>query len=135
MNIESSIQLLKDHGYKTTARRKAIIDFFIKAGGYRTAKEVTSFMALHYKGISYDTVYRNLHLYVDLGILEATELNGEKHFQITCQHGHHHHFICRICGNTKEIDLCPMDNLGQSLANFQIEDHKFEVYGLCPECS
>src|SRR5699024_1602512 len=59
INIETSIKLLQDHGYKKTARRKAIIDFFIKDGGYRTAKEVTSFIAIHYKGISYDTVYRN----------------------------------------------------------------------------
>jgi len=27
-----------------------------------------------------------------------------------------------------------MDEVKQMLANYMIEDHKFEIYGLCPAC-
>lgn len=134
MNMEKAIALLKGKKYKMTDKRKDILAFFLKANGYRTAKDLNEFMEERYPGISFDTVYRNLHLYAEMDILETTELDGEKHFQIACSSEHHHHFICRACGRTKEIDLCPMHEVAGKLSGYKIEDHKFEVYGLCPEC-
>ncbi|WP_405102779.1 Fur family transcriptional regulator [Oceanobacillus sp. FSL H7-0719] len=134
MNTKEAVELLKNKGYKTTNRRKDILTFFEQADGYRTAKDLLQFMEERYRGISFDTVYRNLHLYNEMKILETTELNGEKHFRMNCTMHHHHHFICSICGKTKEIDICPMDDIKNRLEDYIIEDHKFEIYGLCPEC-
>lgn len=134
MKVNEAIKRLKQKGYKTTAKRKDMLRFFENADGYRTAKDLIQFMEPTHTGISFDTVYRNLHLFYEMGILETTELNGEKHFQISCAHHHHHHFICKDCGKTKEIDVCPMDEVQNELGNYSIEDHKFEIYGLCPIC-
>lgn len=134
MNINEAINHLKKSGYKATKRRKEILGFFEKADGYRTAKDLIQHLEPAYKGISFDTIYRNLHLYNEMGILETTELNGEKHFRMNCTHLHHHHFICNECGKTKEIEVCPMDEVQLTLANYEIEGHKFEIYGLCPGC-
>ncbi|WP_174614196.1 Fur family transcriptional regulator [Virgibacillus ihumii] len=134
MKLDEAIKQLKEKGYKTTAKRKDMLTFFVKADGYRTAKDLIQFMEPTYKGISFDTVYRNLHLFDEVGILETTVLNGEKQFQITCTHDHHHHFICKECGKTKEIAVCPMDEIQSELGNYAIEGHKFEIYGLCPMC-
>lgn len=134
MTIDEAIQTLKDKGHKTTRRRQDILTFFTQADGFRTAKELHDYMTTLYDGISFDTVYRNLHLFNDVGILDTTELNGEKHFRIKCADHHHHHFICRKCGHTRKINHCPMDQLTTSLEGYHIEDHKFEVYGLCPAC-
>ena len=134
MNINEAIHLLNKKNYKTTSRRKDMLKYFSKADGYRTAKDLIQHMEDIHEGISFDTVYRNLNLYDELGILETTELNGEKHFRMTCTHDHHHHFICNTCGKTKNIPVCPMDEVGNTLNNYQIEGHKFEIYGLCPGC-
>ncbi|MFD2045121.1 Fur family transcriptional regulator [Ornithinibacillus salinisoli] len=134
MNIEEAIELLKEQGYKTTGKRKDILSFFAEADGYRTAKDLIQYLEETYDGISFDTVYRNLHLYNEVGILETTELNGEKLFRMNCTHHHHHHFICKDCGKTKEIEVCPMNEVQKTLKNYTIEDHKFEIYGLCPNC-
>ncbi|WP_077624911.1 Fur family transcriptional regulator [Sediminibacillus massiliensis] len=134
MNKEEALDLLKKKGYKYTGKRKDIISFFAMENGYRTAKDLLKFMEPAYGNISFDTIYRNLHLFHDLGILESTELNGEKHFRISCVGHHHHHFICNECGDTKEIETCPMDKLESELKNFAIEGHKFEIYGRCPQC-
>jgi Fur family transcriptional regulator, zinc uptake regulator len=134
MNTTDAIELLKQKGYKTTGKRKDILTFFEKADGYRTAKDLIQHLEQTYEGISFDTIYRNLHLYNEMGILETTELNGERHFRMNCTHHHHHHFICKYCGKTKEIDVCPMDEVKKSLKDYEIEDHKFEIYGLCPQC-
>lgn len=134
MKLQESLEKLKSQGYKTTAKRKDILAYFDKADGYRTAKDLLQHMESTYKGISFDTLYRNLHLFDEVGILETTELNGEKHFRISCTHHHHHHFICKDCGKTKEINVCPMNEVQNSLGNYAIEGHKFEIYGLCPVC-
>ena len=133
--MKEAIDLLKDKGHKPTERRKDILTFFANADGYRTAKDLNEHMEAIYKGISFDTVYRNLHLYDKLGILETTELNSEKHFRMNCATHHHHHFICNDCGKTKKINICPMEELGSTLANYDVQDHKFEIYGLCPLCN
>ncbi|OZU88697.1 transcriptional repressor [Virgibacillus indicus] len=134
MNINEAIDRLKNNGYKATKRRKEILGFFEEADGYRTAKDLIQHLEPAYEGISFDTIYRNLHLYNEMEILETTELNGEKHFRMNCTHHHHHHFICNQCGKTKEIEVCPMDEVQNTLANYEIEGHKFEIYGLCPGC-
>lgn len=135
MNKREAIRLLKKKGYKTTKRRVDILDFFEGEDRYRTAKDLNDFMERKYPGISFDTVYRNLHLYDDIGVLETTELNGEKQFRMRCTTNHHHHFICNSCGKTTGIEVCPMDEAKNHLTDYSIEDHKFEIYGLCPLCN
>ncbi|ASN04821.1 Fur family transcriptional regulator [Virgibacillus necropolis] len=134
MKLEDAIKKFKEHGYKSTAKREDILTYFTEADGYRTAKDLINYLEPTYAGISFDTVYRNLHLFNQVGILETTELDGEKHFRISCTHHHHHHFICKDCGKTKEIDVCPMHEVENTLRNYLIEGHKFEIYGLCPAC-
>ncbi|MEC5424985.1 Fur family transcriptional regulator [Virgibacillus sp. C22-A2] len=134
MNIEDAIKLLKEKGYKATGKRKEILVYFEDADGYRSAKDLIQHLELSYEGISFDTVYRNLYLYNEVGILETTELNGERLFRMNCSRHHHHHFICNDCGKTKEISVCPMDEVHHALANYAIEGHKFEIYGRCPGC-
>ncbi len=134
MDVKEAINILQTHGYKMTNRRQAIIDYFSTSDGYRTAKDLYEHMKAKFSGISYDTVYRNLHLFHDLDILDSTSLNAEKHFRINCTDNHHHHFICNGCGRTKKINICPMDDIGGMLKNYTIDDHKFEVYGFCPSC-
>ncbi|WP_217588698.1 Fur family transcriptional regulator [Lentibacillus saliphilus] len=134
MNQQEAVNMLKAHNFKITDKRLDIIRFFEEADGYRTAKDLNTYMESTHPNISFDTVYRNLHLYHEMGLLESTTLQGEKHFRLRCSHHHHHHFICSHCGGTKEIDMCPMEQLKKALAGYQINDHKFEIYGLCPSC-
>ena len=134
MKVKEAIDLLKENGYKATGRRKDILIYFDEADGYRTAKDLINHLEESYDGISFDTIYRNLHLYHEVGILESTELNGEKLFRMNCTTHHHHHFICNECGKTKEIHVCPMNELMGALRNYEIEGHKFEIYGRCPGC-
>lgn len=134
MNTKAALETLKEQGYKYTDKRKNILYFFERENRYCTAKDLYDYMEPRYKGISFDTIYRNLHLFHELEILESTQLKGEKHFRLKCDHEHHHHFICKSCGITKEVHHCPMDQISQELHPFQIEDHKFEIYGFCPTC-
>lgn len=134
MKTNDAIQMLKNNGLKYTDKRRDIINLFVEEDKYLNAKNVQQQLDKTYPGISFDTIYRNLHLFKDLGIIEATELDGEMKFRIACTDHHHHHFICENCGETKVIDYCPIEELKKYLPNVSIHTHKLEVYGTCAAC-
>jgi len=135
MNLTKAWEILKDSGFKKTDKREQILEMFEATEKYLTARDLLAVMKKDYPGMSYDTIYRNLATFVDLGILEETELSGERHFRMQCEtEHHHHHFICMECGKIKEIHLCPMEMLHEQLPEYEVEDHKFEIYGKCPDC-
>lgn len=135
MHIAEAIQTVKNKGYKVTGKREQMLEVFATTNKYLTAKDVFERMQAEYPSLSFDTIYRNLSLFFDLGILESTELAGEKHFRYSCTtHDHHHHFICLDCGGAKAIQACPMEFVTEDLKEYEVADHKFEIYGKCPKC-
>ena len=70
MNTNDAIKVLKENGLKYTDKRKDMLDIFVKEDKYLNAKHIQQQMDKDYPGISFDTVYRNLHLFKDLGTIE-----------------------------------------------------------------
>lgn len=134
-SLNTAIETLKENNFKMTDKRLRMLEILYDENKYLAAKDIQKAMDFEYKGISPDTIYRNLHTFNDLGIIESTELEGEKLFRSNCHvHGHHHHFICTNCGNTKEIGDCPMDHFQSQLPGCEITSHRFEIFGLCELC-
>lgn len=135
--IEQAMVTLKENGFKHTKKREMMLSYLAKRNRYIAAKEIHHYLDDAFPGVSYDTIYRNLHDFAELGLLEETDLNGEMKFRFHCcqdsQH-HHHHFICTVCGKTKELDLCPMDYFAEQLPGCVIEGHRFEILGRCEDC-
>ncbi|PTM56938.1 Fur family transcriptional regulator [Desmospora activa] len=135
MNVEQALNRLKQKGYKYTGKRETMVEIFSREDRYLTAKEVMEEMQGQFPGLSVDTIYRNLSLFEDLGIVEGTEWEGERRYRFHCGGDHHHHhLICKQCGRTKPLNLCPMNALLGKPADFTITDHKFEIYGYCQDC-
>ncbi|RKD23962.1 transcriptional repressor [Ammoniphilus oxalaticus] len=136
MNVNKAIDLLKQEGYKFTDKREELIRIFAKQKRYMTAKEVLDFMKDAFPSLSFDTIYRNLSLFSELGIIEETELNGERRYRFQCSGAdeHHHHVICLSCGKTKHLEACPLEKMVEPSDDFVITGHKFEIYGYCKTC-
>lgn len=133
--FEQAVKTLKRNGYKATGKRQRILEVLYKNDKYMTAKEVQDRLKKMFPGISPDTIYRNLHTFVELSVVEQTELNGEKLFRSNCEtHGHHHHFICTECGNSEELDMCPLEQFQEQLPGCEVTAHRFELFGRCQNC-
>lgn len=135
MDLQAALDRLKHKGYKYTGKRELMVEIFRREGRYLSAKEVLDYMQEEYPTLSFDTVYRNLSLFEDLDIVEATEWDGERRYRFHCGgYDHHHHLICTDCGKTRTIDICPMNAILGKPENFEITGHKFEIYGKCERC-
>lgn len=135
MDTKQALDILKQRGYKFTGKRERMVEVFEREARYLSAKEVLDYMQEDYPALSFDTIYRNLSLFVDLGILETTEWDGERRYRFYCgSKEHHHHLICTYCGKTKMIDICPMNAILGKPNDFDITGHKFEIYGTCSDC-
>lgn len=136
MKLADASKLLKDRGYKNTPKRYDMLEYIFRQNKYVTARDIQLALKDKYQGLSFDTIYRNLSTFVDVDVVEVTELDGEKRFRSKCASTeHHHHFICLDCGNTKSIHGCPMENIPVELNGYKVQSHKFEIYGLCPDCN
>jgi Fur family zinc uptake transcriptional regulator len=135
MNVDAALEILKEEGYKYTGKREEMIRIFAKEKRYMSAKDLLDFMKEEYPNLSFDTIYRNLSLFSELGILEETELSGERKYRFQCSESHHHHhLICMNCGKTKHLKACPLDGMLGTPEGFVITGHKFEIYGYCQDC-
>lgn len=137
--MDELLAMLRDKGYKITPQRRAVITALLAGGQFSTAQQILEFVKQTNPDISLDTVYRNIGLLVELGIVhEIHTKNRDGHlFEIVASGQHHHHLICTECGNTQCMSACPINVELLELAEreeFQITGHLFEVYGKCKKC-
>ncbi|KPU45425.1 zinc-specific metallo-regulatory protein [Oxobacter pfennigii] len=137
-DVEILENKLKEKGYKLTNQRKAIIEvLFEQKGRFLTAEDIFIKTREKHADTNFSTVYRNLNILEDTGIIHLTKLNSDASvYELADTDSHHHHIICRGCGKTESIDFCPLEELNTKLnnKNFTLTDHKFELYGYCREC-
>lgn len=133
--LEEALQKLKNSDLKMTERRTRMLEIMYSEDRYLSAREVMEMLIEDYPGISPDTIYRNLHSFSTLEILEETEIAGDKYFRSNCGiDEHHHHFICTDCGYSEELTTCPLNFFKDQLGNSEITSHRFELFGLCEAC-
>lgn len=92
--------------------------------------------------ISLATVYNTLNELVAMGeILEvpsAAGAAGAKRYDVNA-HVDHHHLICTVCGDLRDVFPAGQDGLGIALDpaarhGFEITGVQVLFQGLCPEC-
>ncbi|TJY44479.1 transcriptional repressor [Cohnella pontilimi] len=133
-DTERIVQQMSEKGLRITDQRRTLVKLFADASGYLLPKDVYDHMQRTYPGLSFDTVYRNLRVLLDLGIIEQIVFEEGVKFKLHCDESHHHHhMICLHCEKTLPIRSCPMPEMDVP-GGFQIVKHRFEVYGYCSDC-
>ncbi|MBW4838727.1 MAG: transcriptional repressor [Paenibacillaceae bacterium] len=135
LSTEEIIKVMSSRGLRITDQRKSLAKLFAERDGYLTPKDVYDYMGKEYSGLSFDTVYRNLRVMEELGVLEQVVFEDGLKFRASCssEGHHHHHMICLQCEKTYPIHFCPMP-LTDAPEQFQVVKHKFEVFGYCKNC-
>lgn len=130
---------LKEKGYRITAQRQALVEQLVESAEPVSAFEIWEKLKVQYKDISLDTVYRNLHVLVDLGALIPINAVGKEgvRYELVLS-SHHHHIVCVKCGQTQCLEYCPIDPQLISMLKtygYELLRHNLELFGVCRNCN
>jgi Fur family ferric uptake transcriptional regulator len=119
-----------------TPQRRIILEELRKVHSHPTADKVYEMVLRRLPRISLGTVYRNLEILSECGIIQKLELSSrQKRFDSNTEN--HYHLRCICCGRVDDAPIKPLTSLEESLkrvSDYRIMGHQLEFVGLCPDC-
>ncbi|THF73180.1 Fur family transcriptional regulator [Cohnella fermenti] len=132
---QDMLAVMSRNGWRITDQRRTLANIFSTTEQYLSPKDVYDQLTGKYPSVSFDTVYRNLRMLSEMGVLEQFYfMEGGLKFKSSCLDHHHHHLICTNCEKTLTFDFCPMQDTLKLPGNYKIVSHRFEIYGICEDC-
>ena len=127
----------KISGRPVTTQRRLLLEIIRKSGKHLDADELFRLAKEKEPRISLATVYRNLKLFKELGLIAESSLGDTHlHYEIKGK-GEHHHLVCIGCGRVIEFDS-PLINQAtaeiQKENNYDITSVQLKIEGYCPDC-
>ena len=124
-------------GYRLTQPRRAVAQLVSDQVGHFSAAQLVTEARSRRLGIGRATIFRTLDILSGLGVVEQIDLPSGEHAFVGCQPHHHHHIVCRRCGRTAEIEDAGLKTVVREVAQrtgFRVDEHRLELFGLCPAC-
>jgi Fur family ferric uptake transcriptional regulator len=135
--FEEVLRLLRSHGGRVTAARRAILRALIDHGPHPTAEQLTARVQARHPETHESTVYRFLDDLERLGVIDHVHLGhgpAVYHFADDT----HHHLVCDSCGLVVEVPDRELDGLRRRLRSdfdFEMDPRHFAVPGRCGACA
>lgn len=121
---------------RRTNQRAAVLEELQKLCSHPTADELHQVVRRRLPKISLATVYRNLEVLCADGLAQKLEMPGhQKRFDGNTKN--HHHIRCIECGRVEDVDIDPVPEIEQTMADrskYKLLSHRLEFIGLCPAC-
>ncbi len=89
------------------------------------------------KKIGLTSIYRSLDLFESLGIVFKMTNGSAVKYKLCESENHHHHIICKACGNVVEVNFCDISDWSKKVAEstgYQVVDHQLNFFGFCKAC-
>jgi Fur family ferric uptake transcriptional regulator len=120
-----------------TLQRKTILEVLRQTNNHPSADEIYKMVRQRLPRISLGTVYRNLEVLAESGVIQKLELGGAiKRFDWNQEK--HYHIRCLKCGRVDDAPIAPFNRLENELYEvtvYTIIGHRLEFEGLCPPCT
>ena len=120
-----------------THQRQVIYEAIVAAPGHYSAEQIFSGVRKRIPSISLATVYNNLKLFVEHGLLREVS----PHTSTLMVEGNlepHHHLVCTRCKAVQDVegDFINYKKLSrQAPRGFDLTQPLVEVFGICRRCS
>ena len=130
---------LRELGYRCTRPREAVLRTLFEANHPMTASEIYEQIQQDCTRIDLATVYRNLHVLLDLGLLVQLGFAHEGQFRYAWSErsGHSQYVRCEHCGDIVSLPVPSLKRLKHFIRDktgFLINLQSFELSGLCQNC-
>ena len=126
----------KEAGLTTTHQRAVIYRVLVESRDHPSPELVYERVSREIPEISRATVYKNIHTFIDAGMLrEVSELHQTNRLDANLER--HHHLICTRCRKVVDYQDDQLDSvraIKPEPHGFQVTEYRVEARGLCPEC-
>jgi Fe2+ or Zn2+ uptake regulation protein len=124
----------RQHGYKMTPQRRAIIEALTGDISHPTAEQIYESVKERMPDISLATVYNTLRELAEMQ--ELSELNvgpGGRHYEISRED--HAHRVCLVCGRIEDVlgDFEEVRSLFECTQGFRPVRYALTIYGYCAD--
>lgn len=127
---------MKERGIKLTHQRLEIFQEIASRADHPDAEAVYRAVKTRVPTVSLDTVYRTLHLLMDLGLIGTMGPRYDStRFDPNLKP--HHHFLCIRCGLARDFESLELDSLSlpEAAGAFgKILGKDVVVRGICNDC-
>jgi Fur family transcriptional regulator, ferric uptake regulator len=121
---------------RMTNQREIILRELKKSKRHLSADELYDVVKKIMPRLSLATVYRNLEILSEKGVIRKLEISGrQKRFD--CDVSDHDHIYCAICHKVDNLNIARKSVDSEQLsveAGYSITGYRVEVIGICPEC-
>ncbi len=127
---------LRDKGYRLTPQRELVLDA-ITALGHATPDEIATEVKRSASGVNISTVYRNLELLEELGLVTHTHLGHGAPTYHPASSEDHVHLVCRRCGTVTEVGPEVVQSTVTAVEvshGFEADLTHFAIFGTCATC-
>ncbi|MFH1748486.1 MAG: transcriptional repressor [Planctomycetota bacterium] len=121
---------------RNTKQRQVVLDELRKLNNHPTAAELHELARRRLPRLSLATVYRNLELLMQLGVVRKLEMGGSE-ARFDGDLDSHYHVHCVRCGRVEDVHGVPTDfarDKFTSPSGYSIIGHQVEFAGICPAC-
>jgi len=134
--------LINKKGYKLTNQRREIIYVFLRNDQkHLTAERVHE--KLKPNGVGLATIYRNIKIFVDLGIIKEFKVEDTNYYELKmyAKKPLHIHFQCEHCGTIEDIlnqdiifEYLKINQIIEGEQECRIRDMDIMIHGVCKNC-
>lgn len=118
-------------------QRDRIYEYLAASKEHPSAEMVYNDLRPEIPGLSLGTVYRNLKLLEELGMVRrVTSFQGTERYDACC--GDHVHFLCECCGRLQDVELADTEAIRSAIQlghDFQLTKLDLTITGVCPSCA
>lgn len=123
---------------RNTWQREAVRAALAEARGFVSAQQLHQALREAGSTIGLATVYRALGSLAETGEADSLQSpEGENLFRSCAMEGHHHHLICRVCGDTRELSARVVEEWATLVGaehGFTDIHHVVDLFGVCASC-
>jgi len=121
---------------KMTSQRELVLEYVNNNHAHPTADEIYKHLKKKLPRISKKTVYNNLKVLSEAGMIREISTMGVKRYEPVMKP--HHHLICQVCDWIYDIQEEKLTKLAikfaESLEDFEVSSTTTHFYGLCKDC-
>lgn len=134
--LEQALTVLEESSMRRTKPRTTILKTLITHHGPFSVDELLSLKETSH--LDRVTIYRCLSAFEEVGLVQRCEFgDGVSRYEYSRGKHHHHHVICKRCGNVENIEKCIPKTLTDAVRMMGYEDvsHNLEFFGVCKKCA